>query len=120
MKSTIFERYGGFSSVSRVVMSFYEKMLDSPDTAHYFNDIDMKRLIDHQTKFIAAMMGGPASYTNEHLERVHAHLGITEDAFMESLVLMRDTLEEYNFADQDIRAVENEMMSRKNFVVARR
>ena len=120
MKSTIFERYGGFSSVSRVVMSFYERMLDSPDTAPYFANIDMKRLIDHQTKFIAAMMGGPASYTNEHLERVHANLGITEDAFMESMYMMRETLEDFNFADEDIRAVENEMMDRKNFVVARR
>ncbi|HSG15176.1 MAG TPA: group 1 truncated hemoglobin [Anaerolineae bacterium] len=120
MKSTIFERYGGFASVSRVVMSFYEKMLDSPDTSPYFANIDMKRLIDHQTKFIAAMMGGPASYTNEHLERVHAHLGITEDAFLESLLLMRETLEDHNFADEDIRAVEQEMMDRKNYVVARR
>jgi hemoglobin len=120
MKSTIFERYGGFASVSRVVMSFYERMLDSPDTSPYFANIEMKRLIDHQTKFIAAMMGGPASYTNEHLERVHARLGITEDAFMESLVLMRETLEDYDFAEEDIRAVEQEMMDRKNFVVARR
>lgn len=120
MKSTIFERYGGFSQVSRVVMSFYEKMLDSPSTSPYFAKIDMKRLIDHQTKFIASMMGGPASYTNEHLERVHAHLGITEDAFMESLYLMRETLEDFDFADEDIRAVENEMMDRKNYVVARR
>ncbi|UCG24630.1 MAG: group 1 truncated hemoglobin [Chloroflexota bacterium] len=120
MKSTIFERYGGFASVSRVVMSFYERMIDSPETSHYFANIDMKRLIDHQTKFIAAMMGGPASYTNEHLERVHAHLGITEDAFMESLVLMRETLEDYNFADEDIRAVEQEMMDRKNYIIARR
>ena len=120
MKSSIFERYGGFSSVSRVVMSFYEKMLDSPETSPYFANIDMKRLIDHQTKFIAAMMGGPASYTNEHLERVHAHLGITEDAFMESLELMRETLEDFNFADEDIRTVQHEMMDRKNYVVTRR
>ncbi|MFN2223820.1 MAG: group 1 truncated hemoglobin [Chloroflexota bacterium] len=120
MKSTIFERYGGFSSVSRVVMSFYERMLDSPETGHYFANIDMKRLIDHQTKFIAFMMGGPASYTNEHLERVHAHLGITEDAFIESMALMRETLEDFNFVDEDIRSVENEMMDRKNYIVARR
>ena len=120
MKSTIFERYGGFSSVSRVVMSFYERMLDSPSTSRYFDNIDMKRLIDHQTKFIAAMMGGPASYTNEHLEKVHAHLGITEDAFMESIALMRETLEDFDFADEDIRGGENEMMDRKNYVVARR
>jgi hypothetical protein len=32
-------------------------------------------------------MGGPASYTSEHLERVHAHLNITEEAFKESLSL---------------------------------
>lgn len=119
-RSTIFERYGGFSSVSRVVMSFYERMLDSPDTSPYFADIDMKRLIDHQTKFIATLMGGPASYTNEHLERVHAHLGITEDAFLESMLMMRETLEDFNFADEDIRSVEHEMMDRKNYIVARR
>ena len=44
MRSTIFERYGGFSKVSRIVMSFYEKMLDSPATSPYFTNIDMKRL----------------------------------------------------------------------------
>ena len=69
---------------------------------------------------IAFMMGGPASYTNEHLERVHAHLGITEDAFIESMALMRETLEDFNFVDEDIRSVENEMMDRKNYIVARR
>lgn len=116
-RQSIFERYGGFASVSRVVMSFYDKMLDSPLTSPYFVHTDMKRLIDHQTKFFAALMGGPASYTNEHLERVHAHLGITEPAFLESMAMMRETLEDFDFRDEDIRQVEREMMSRKNFIV---
>jgi hemoglobin len=119
MKQTIFERYGGFASVSRVVMSFYEKMLDSPVTNPYFANINMKRLIDHQTKFIASMMGGPASYSNDHLERVHAHLGITEQAFLESVMLLMETLEDFDFADEDVHSVREEMMSRKNFVVTR-
>jgi hemoglobin len=119
MKQTIFERYGGFASVSRVVMSFYEKMLDSPVTNPYFANTNMKRLIDHQTKFIASMMGGPASYSNDHLERVHAHLGITEQAFLESVVLLTETLEDFDFADEDVHSVREEMMSRKNFVVKR-
>ena len=67
MKSTIFQRYGGFASVSRVVMSFYDKVLDSPVSSPYFANTNMKRLIDHQTKFIAQVMGGPASYTDEQL-----------------------------------------------------
>ena len=119
MRRTIFERYGGFTQVSRVVMSFYDKILDSPVTSPYFANTNMKRLIDHQTKFIAALMGGPASYTNDHLERVHGHLGITESAFLEAMDLLRETLEDFDFEEDDIEQVAGEMISRKNFVVAR-
>jgi hemoglobin len=120
MRQTIFERNGGFSTVSRVVIGFYDKILDSPVTSQYFAGIDMKRLIDHQTKFFAALMGGPASYTNDHLEKVHARLGITEVAFMEALMLMKDTLEEFDFLDEDIKLVQDEMMNRKNYIVAKK
>jgi hemoglobin len=119
MKRSIFERYGGFANVSRVVMSFYEKILDSSVTSPFFANTDMKRLIDHQTKFIAYMMGGPASYTNEHIERVHERLGITEEAFLEAVDLLKETLEDFDFQDEDIKHVEYEMMSRKNFVISR-
>ncbi|MGD2155854.1 MAG: group 1 truncated hemoglobin [Anaerolineales bacterium] len=119
MRQTIFERYGGFSNVSRLVMSFYDKMLDSPVTSPYFANTNMKRLIDHQTKFIASMMGGPVSYTNEHLERVHARLGITEAAFFESVDLLKETMEDFDFIDEDIQEVEAEMVSRKNFIITR-
>jgi len=120
MKSSIFQRYGGFASVSKVVMGFYDKVLDSPVASPYFANTNMKRLIDHQTKFIAQIMGGPASYTDEQLERVHAHLGITEIAFTETMGLLTETLEDFDFADDDIRQVENEMMNRKNFIIAKR
>ena len=120
MRQTIFERCGGFASVSKVVISFYDKVLDSPVTSQYFSGVDMKRLIDHQTKFFAALMGGPVSYTNDHLEKVHKRLGITETAFMEALVLMKDTLEEFDFLDEDIQLVQDEMMHRKNYIVAKK
>jgi len=119
MKRTVFERYGGFAKVSKLVLNFYDKMLDSPLTAPYFTNIDMKRLIDHQTKFFASLMGGPASYTNEHIERVHAHLGITEEAFFEAVEMLRDTLEDFNMDDEDIEHVSDEFLSRKNYIVTR-
>lgn len=119
MSRTIFEHYGGFAQVSRVVSSFYDKMLDSPVTNPYFANTDMRNLIDHQTKFIAYLMGGPASYTNDHLERVHARLGITEAAFMEAVLMLKETLEDLEFEDQDIRTVEERVMNTKNFIVTR-
>lgn len=118
-RRTVFERNGGFASVNRVVMSFYEKVLDSPVTSPYFASTDMRTLIDHQTRFIASMMGGPASYTNDHLERVHARIGITEAAFHEAVSLLTEALEDHNYSDEDIRIVADEVMSRKRYIVSR-
>jgi hemoglobin len=119
MSRTIFEKVGGFTTVSRVVMSFYDKILDSPVTSPFFANTDMKRLIDHQTKFIAYVMGGPVSYTNEQIQRVHAHLGITEEAFDEAMELLVETFEDFDMVDEDIRVVEEDMLSYKSFVVTR-
>lgn len=119
MASTMFERYGGFASISRVVSAFYDTVLDSPVLSPYFEGIDMKQQIDHQTKFFSALMGGPASYTHEDLERKHAHLKIDEAAFNELAEVIRDTLEDFEFEESDINTILAEITSRKRYVVTR-
>lgn len=103
--------------VSRVVSDFYRRVVGSSILADYFRGVDMRTLIDHQTKFIATLMGGPASYTNEHLARVHAHIGVTDSAFGEMTTLMRETLEDFDFDQTDISAVHAEIMARKPYIV---
>lgn len=117
MTDSIFIRYGGFASVSRIVSDFYDRVLDDDLLAPYFAHTDMARQIDHQTKFFAAMMGGPASYSDEHLESVHAHLHITEEAFAELEVVLQETLEDHDFDDTDIGAVMGEVHRRKRIIV---
>lgn len=117
MKQTMFERYGGFAVVSRIVSEFYDRAIDSKILGPYFDDVDTARLIDHQTKFVASMMGGPASYTNEHLDRVHKPLGITSVAFGEMCSLFRETLEDYELDETDIATVLGEIRSRKVYIV---
>jgi len=120
MARTIFERYGGFAKINRIVTAFYDKMLESPVTAPYFAHTDMRMLIDHQTKFVATVTGGPASYDDEVLEKVHARLGITEEAFLEAVSLLKETLQEFGLAEGDVSTVIAEIVRRKNFIVARR
>ena len=117
MRQSMFERYGGFSSVSKVVSEFYDRVLDSPRLGPYFANIDMKQQISHQTKFIATLMGGPASYSDQELERKHAHLNVDEESFMEVATLLVETLEDFDFKTQDIRTLEAEFMRRKRYVV---
>ena len=62
MSGSMFERCGGFTTVRKVVAAFYDKVLDSPSLSRHFANVDMRALIDHQTKFITYVMGGPASF----------------------------------------------------------
>lgn len=43
----------------------------------------MQRLIEHQTRFLSFVMGGPTTgYTGEHLEHVQAKFGIALKEFL--------------------------------------
>jgi hemoglobin len=118
MAGTMFERYGGFASVSKIVMALYDKVLDSDVTGPYFEDVDMRRLIDHQTKFVSQVMGGPATYTNEQLQQLHDHLDITAAAFAELMTLFEETLEDFEFDPDDIQFIISDLESRKPWVVS--
>jgi len=117
VQQTIFERYGGFATVRKVVSAFYDYVLEDEIMAPYFEGIDMRRQIDHQSKFISAVMGGPASYSDEHLQRVHARLGIDHEAFTVMAELLREAMEDNDMAPPDVDAVMREIVTREHLVV---
>ncbi len=116
--ASMFEKYGGFASVSRIVSTFYDRMLESPQLARYFEGVDMRSLVDHQTKFIAQVMGGPASYTNEQLQRVHAAHRIDQASFEETALVLQETLEDCGVEDEDVRTIMNQVAARGSYIVS--
>ena len=120
MALSVYERAGGFVKVRKVVTAFYERALDSPLLSHHFEDVAMNRLIEHQTRFISFLMGGPASYTDEHLQHVHARLGITLAEFDEMIELLSETLEDFDFATDDIARIAHELRRREPVIVSGR
>jgi hemoglobin len=118
VNQTIFERYGGFATVRKIVSSFYEYVLEDDVMAPYFQGIDMRRQIDHQSKFISAVMGGPGSYSDDHLQRVHARLGITHEAFLVMAGLLKEAMEDHGMASADVGAVMHEIVVREHLVVS--
>lgn len=115
---TLFEKYGGFATVSKVVMSFYDRVLDSDQVGDYFEDIDLKQLIDHQTKFVASIMGGPASFSDDMLKRVHARYEISRVDFDEVARLLRETLMEFDVEHDDIETVMFAIESRSPVIIS--
>ena len=115
--NTMFERYGGFAFISRVVLNFYDRVLASARLAPFFADTDMQRLIEHQAKFISSVMGGPESYTDAMLRDSHAHLPIDEVAFDEMIGLLRLTLEDFQIAAADVRTIVADLNARRAQIV---
>ncbi|MEM7598991.1 MAG: group 1 truncated hemoglobin [Pseudomonadota bacterium] len=119
MASTLYEKYGGFKTVSRVVMTFYELALDSDQIGAHFENVDMARLIDHQTKFVASLLGGPASFGDDRLHQVHAHLDITDADFDEMAVLLGEALEEHGMNPSDIELAVAAVEAKRHVIVKR-
>ncbi|MEM7527016.1 MAG: group 1 truncated hemoglobin [Pseudomonadota bacterium] len=102
---TLFHKYGGISAVRRVIIDFYERVLDSDVLGPFFDHVDMPQLIDHQTKFFTMALGGPVAFSTQRLARAHARLGITHAHFDAVLLLLRETLDHAGFAPQDLDTV---------------
>lgn len=114
---TLFEKYGGFSNVSKIVLAFYNTLLDSDEIGPFFDDIDMSKMVDHQTKFIASLLGGPASYSDNQMRQLHAHLDITDAHFDELKLVLSDTLEDHGFEAVDVEAVLHQFETRRKLIV---
>lgn len=119
MGQTIYERYGGFKTISRIVMTFYEMALESDQIGGFFEDIDMPRLIDHQTKFVSSLVGGPASFSDDRIEAVHRHLNISHADFDEMAELFGEALAMHGMEESHIKIALNAIESKRAIIVAR-
>ena len=116
-EKTPYEKYGGFSTVSKIVMRLYDKLLDDDDVGPFFDDVDMPRLIDHQTKFVSSLMGGPASFSDTHIANAHRNLTIHNAHFDKLKELIQETLDEFSVEPADAAAVLGAFEARRGLLV---
>lgn len=120
MRTGVFEKLGGFARVRLLVSEFYSRVLESETLAPYFEGVDMRRLIDHQTKFISSATGGPASFTDEHLERAHRHLAVQPEHFDEMAEVLAETLEDFEIDPAIIERILAQVTAVRHRIVSRR
>jgi hemoglobin len=115
---TLFQQIGGFAQVRKIVSEFYDRIFESDELAAYFHHADMRRLIDHQTKFISSILGGPGSVSEDRLRRAHRPLGIAEHHFEEVLEILEETLEDFGLDRVHIDRVDVYVRSLRDLIVA--
>ncbi len=105
MSETLYDKYGGFETFSVVVSNFYQKILDSNDLAPYFDNVNMEKLMSHQTNFISTALGGPNNYRELDLKKAHAPYKITVPHFHEVAELLEESLDEAGVEQTDINSI---------------
>jgi hemoglobin len=77
----IYDDIGGRPAVAETVERFYDRVLDDPVLAPYFEGTDMPKQKAHLRAFIAAALGGPDIYKGRDMSAAHAAARVTHDAF---------------------------------------
>lgn len=114
---SVYDRYGGFAGVHRVVADFYDRILDSDRLAPFFEGIDLTRLVDHQTQFVTSLLGGPATIPDARLRAAHAAHAIDDADFDEMARIFAETLADHDFDARDIAAVLSAVETRRGLIV---
>ena len=69
--------------------------------------------------YSASLTGGPAAdYANDHLQRVHAPKRIILDEFNAMVELLTETLEDFDFTDDEVATVRRERRNREPAIVS--
>jgi hemoglobin len=118
MGQTILARSGGFARVRHVVAAIYDRALERETLQHHFANVDMARLVGHQTKMISAIMDGDQTVDDDTLRRAHARLGVTGPEFDEMGQILRETLEDFGYPPVDVDGVCNAFARRRHLIVA--
>src|SRR5690606_8673665 len=116
MDKTLFDKYGGFAKVSRIVLDLYDRVLDDEDIGAFFDDVDMSLIVDHQTKFISSLLGGPVSFSDDQIARMHSHLEISAEQFDKLKEILSSTLQDHGFAPNDVEFVVQAFEQRRRLV----
>jgi hemoglobin len=102
---SLFDKYGGTPAVSKIVHTFYGKILESDEVRHYFEKIDIERLMSHQVKLFSLLLGGPVDYDVSRLRQAHKSFSLTIDDFEEVKGLLEEALEEADMDEDDVETV---------------
>jgi hemoglobin len=103
MEQTLYEKFGGQETISKVVDYFYLELVLKDDTVnHFFKDTDMEKQRRHQTKFISFALGGPNQYSGASMEKAHEGMNLQPEHFDAIAKHLHDALAHFGVSEADI------------------
>lgn len=102
MNPSLYERIGGEAAVRATVIKMYDKILDDPELAPFFENSDVDRLRQSQAAFVTYAFGGPNHYHGQSLRAAHKHAvegGLSDRHFDLTAAHLKAAMQELNVAE---------------------
>eukprot|EP00397_Hematodinium_sp_SG-2012_P037848 GEMP01041088.1.p1 GENE.GEMP01041088.1~~GEMP01041088.1.p1 ORF type:complete len:181 (+),score=32.58 GEMP01041088.1:423-965(+) len=96
----LFVRLGGAEVVDALVGAFYDRVILDEKVRHIFGGLDVRKLAQHQTRFLTVAFGGNIGITPIDIREIHEHLGLKDahfDAVLDNLML---TMIDFGFSEE--------------------
>ncbi len=82
------------SIIRDVNQAFYDKVYDHEWLSMFFQAVTKEHIINQQTDFITAALGGPKNYSGRLPYNAHPHMFITDEVFDLRSSLLTEALDE--------------------------
>ncbi|EHN08930.1 Cyanoglobin Hemoglobin-like protein HbN [Patulibacter medicamentivorans] len=117
---TLFEQIGGAPAVAAAVDRFYELVWADELLAPYFTEVDGDQLKRHQRAFLSVALGGNVNaYVGRAMDRAHAGLGITDEAFDRVVGHLVATLQELRVGAEQVAQIGAALAPLRDAIVER-
>jgi hemoglobin len=117
---TLYDKYGGTPTMKVLVREFYKQARVNPKVGHFFTQLNMEKLIDHQVQFLSFVLGKPVRvYEGRELAVAHHPLNITDADFDEIGRLLVNTLKIGGVTIDDIKLIMGVVLEIRDEIVFR-
>jgi len=117
---TLYDKYGGTPTMKVLVREFYKQARVNPKVGHFFTQLNMEKLIDHQVQFLSFVLGKPVRvYEGRELAVAHHPLNITDADFDEIGRLLVNTLKTGGVTIDDIKLIMGVVLEIRDEIVYR-
>lgn len=98
---SLYDRLGGSEAIDAAVDAFHDRVGQDDWVNHYFQDVDMETLLQHQKAFFEVGTGGPGEYPGREIAASHAPLGIDDQEFDIFVGHLEETLSAFGVPDPE-------------------
>jgi len=119
-QQSLYERLGGYDTISKIIDEFLKKMFADPQVGRYFIGMgtDTREQLRQKNKLLMCKnTGGPCKIINRDMKLAHGGLGITDSDWHVAVTHLATSLKTLNVGEEEQKELLQLITSLKEYIV---